>query len=780
MKFIAHTLFILLCFCPRLHGQSTQYENQIIEKIDILPVNVSKNPEAVETAVRARMKTKAGAHFSQTDFDSDLKRLVSDFDHVEPKLESVNGKLNISLKVWPKPTIRMIRWQGNKKVKTTRLQYELDVAPLSIFDRKGFNQAFHKLKAYYIRKGFFEAELDYCVKPDPKSNEVEIEITINEGRSGHVSDIKFINFTNKEKNDILEQMITKRYNLFTSWLTAEGTYNEEAVRQDEFVILNYLQDAGYADAKVSIDVRESKKDKRIELIVTADKGEKYTVGKVTFEGNCIVDDVTIRKLIQIKEGDNYSPETIRESARNIMDYYGRKGYIDTLVDFEPKLEFDKLSYTLHFTIEEGEQFRIGLIKIFGNSQTQSGVILHETLLIPGEVFNANKLKVTEERLRNIGFFKNVNVYAVRSDGPCGLGDNFRDVHIEVEETSTGNMSAFLGFSTVESLFGGANITERNFNIKGLRYIWKNGLRELRGGGEYAHLTATIGIKSRSYVFSWMKPYFMDTLWSVGFNLEKSITEYISKQYNIEAYGLNFNAVYQINAFLRQGYHYRLKHSRVLLEGDDISPDLLIASRRHSLVSAVGISYVYDSTNHPALPTCGFKSRLEAEIAGIGGEVRFVSLAYLNNYYYPLTKKSYLKFRGDARVLQPIAESNDKMPLDERLYLGGDTVVRGYRDYVLGPKFADGAAKGGLSMQLFTAEYNYQLNERIDIFAFFDAGSLTSNPWQVGRIYQAVGYGARVFILGNGGPPLTLGMGYPLNPKDDEDVKKFFLQVGGKF
>lgn len=782
MKLFSPLLAFLLIsgFASGLYGQSTQYENQIIDKIDVTLVNVPTNSEADVAAVRARMKTKTGAHFSQTDFDNDLKRLVTDFDHVEPKLETEDGKLSINLKVWPKPIIRTIRFDGNKKIRTLKLQNELGIVQFTVFDRKAFNQAFHKLKAFYISKGFFEAELDYDVKSDPKSNEVDIEIKINEGRSGHVSNIVFVNFTDAEKTEILEQMATKCYSIFTSWYNKEGTYNEDAVRHDEETILAYLQDHGYANAKVQLDVEESKKDKSIILNITAIKGEKYHVGKITIEGNTIIDTPTIQKLLLVKEGDCYSPKQIQETARQIMDLYGKKGYIDTLVDYEPKLEYDKLSYAVKFTIEEGDQYKVGLIKIFGNTTTQSNVILHETLLIPGDVFNNNKLKVTEERLHNVGFFKNVNVYAVRSDGPCGLGESYRDVHIEVEETSTGNISASLGFSTVESLFGGANITERNFNIKGFTQIWSHGLRALRGAGEYAHLTATIGVKSRSYVFSWMKPYFLDTPWSIGFNLEKSLTEYISKDYNINAYGFNFNALYQINAFLRKGYHYRLKHSRVLIETRTPTADLLLASKRHSLVSAIGASLVYDSTNHPMIPTCGFKSRAEGELAGIGGEVRFLSVAYLNNFYYPVTKYSYFKIRADYRTLQPIGESNDKMPLDERLYLGGDTVVRGYRDFAIGPVFADGAPKGGLSLQLFTAEYIYQLNERLDAFAFYDAGSLTSDPWKVGRIYHAVGYGARVYILGNGGPPLTFGMGYPLNPRNKRDVKKFFLQVGGKF
>ena len=152
--------------------------------------------------------------------------------------------------------------------------------------------------------------------------------------------------------------------------------------------------------------------------------------------------------------------------------------------------------------------------------TKTPVILHETLLIPGEIFNTLKLKATERRLTNMGYFKNVNVYIVKGTESSLLEGNYRDVYIEVEETNTGQFSAFLGYSSVEELFGGINITERNFNHEGLYYMWRDGLRALRGGGEYINLTTQIGQKSRSYTLSWTKPYFMDTKWTIGFDLSK--------------------------------------------------------------------------------------------------------------------------------------------------------------------------------------------------------------------------------------------------------------------
>ncbi len=95
------------------------------------------------------------------------------------------------------------------------------------------------------------------------------------------------------------------------------------------------------------------------------------------------------------------------------------------------------------------------------------MILHECLLIPGEVFNVDKLKKSEERLTNVGYFKCVNVYIAQSNDQLGLECNYRDVHIEVEEQGTGHFGAFFGYSTAEDLFGGISITEKNFNYKGL-------------------------------------------------------------------------------------------------------------------------------------------------------------------------------------------------------------------------------------------------------------------------------------------------------------------------
>lgn len=768
-----------------LHAQvALPYENQVIEQINVKMMNLPEGTAYDTNAIKARIKSKPGELFSQIDFDNDLKKLANDFDRVDPVVESVNGKIYVTLKIWPKPNIRAIIWIGNSKIETKRLEEELGTGPASLFDRRAFNQAFHKLKAYYVGKGYFEAQLSYDVIPDPLCNQVDIQINIDEGRAGRIKNIFFDGFTKDEKCELFDMIATKRYCIFLSWLSDEGTYREEMVQSDELVILNYLQNKGFADARVKVEVREIDQCNRIVIVITADRGEPYRFGSMCVKGNTLFCVEDIMKRFRIREGGCFSPEKLRDTITAISDLYGKYGYIDAVVDYELKLVDGECAYDVEFTIEEGQQYRVGMINVFGNCWTQTSVLLNETLLIPGEVFNIEKLKKTEERLQNIGYFKTVNVYAVKSDGPCAIAENYRDVNIEVEETTTGNFGAFFGFSTTENLFGGFNLTETNFNSEGLNTLASKGLKGLRGGGEYAHFTATLGVRSRSYIFSWSKPYFMDTPWIVGFDIERSSNRYVSKNYDILTTGFTLKGMYPVNQFVKFGTHYRIKNTHIAVSDHHHAPKKLLREAKESgIISAVGTSLTYDSTNHPIQPWKGFKSKFEAEFAGLGGRHHFLSIGYLNTWFkrFPkIDKKGVLKLRADVRFIQPIAGTgSDDVPIDERYFLGGDYTLRGFRPYRPGPKYDDDDPRGGISLQFLSAEYSRPVFKSLELFVFIDSGYLSMDPWAFGRMNTAMGFGAKIHVFG-GAPPLMLGMGYPLNAKDRSDVKRFFITMGGRF
>lgn len=785
--FAAFRYFLLISIIlinGSLFSQVLQYDNLLIERIEVTPMNSSSvNGTQINTQMLcSKMRTKQGDVFSHIEFDNDLKTLAAEYDRVEPNVQIVNGRIYIELKVWFKPRVRTIQWIGNNSYDNAKLLQECEFSTGVVFDRADFIRGFQKLKAFYVKNGHFEAEIDFEINEDCVTNEVDIIITVYEGRCGKIQRIAFENFECCEEEAILEMMVTKTWSFFFSWLSGEGIYNEEAMAHDEGIIVNYLQNLGYADAKVDVKVIEACDKNRIVVIIIADKGELYSFGKLTFEGNTVFSDDDIWSRIDIEEGDCYSPDLLRETAANITLLYGINGYIEAVVDYEPTLHGDCPIYDIHIKIEEGDQYRVGLIKVLGNCSTENSVILHECLLIPGEVFNTEKLKLTEEKLRNIGYFKCVNVFAVRCEDSDTLGENYRDVHIEVEETSTGKFSAFFGFSNVESIFGGITIAENNFNHKGLASFWKEGYRALRGGGEYAYISTSIGAKSRKYSLSWTKPWFYDSPWVVGFDIERSNVRYVSNDYSTDAGMFNLHASYRINAFMRFGWHYRIRNSVVHLINSEQQPQQLQEEARNAgLVSASGISFIYDSTDCPQKPHEGFRSRFEVEYAGFGGDQTFVGLGYLNSYYVPVCKKGTLKFRGDFRFILPVFKTTYAgMPMDERLYLGGDNTVRGFEPYALGPKFeGSNDPRGGMSLNLFTAEYSHQIFRRLDGFLFADAGNLSKQDLSIGHLRGSVGFGIR-FVVFESGPPVTLGLGYPLNPHHRSDVRHFFFSMGGNF
>lgn len=734
-----------------------------------------------QTALQKRLKTKAGAPFSQADFDQDLKLLSEEFDRVEPHLAFQRNSVDISLDLYPKMVIRTLKFQGNHAISTADLKSELDIALWSVFDREEFNEAFQKLRAYYVKKGFFEAKLSYQIKPDPCNNDVDITVCIEEGKAGFISHICVEGLDSCEEDAILDLMITKEYFFLTSWMTKSGTYQQEAIEHDKLIITDYLHNRGYLDAKVTICVEETAKD-RIKIVIKACKGHLYHVNKVTFSGNKLFSDEQVASHLDLYPHDVFSPDNLRKASQAITCFYGAKGYIEASANFQTTLTPSGECYDVHFNIEEGEPFKVGVIKVFGNCHTKTSVILHECLLVPGCVFDIRKLQGTEERLKNIGYFECVNVFPVRSENPPDSCGRYRDVHIQVKEMSTGSVGLSLGFSTLDSFFGSLELTERNFNIAGLKDFNQKGFGVLRGGGEFFQVGATIGVNRRSYNLRWTKPYFMDTKWIVGFDLDRTYNLAVSSDYDIKTSSFRLHATKPINDYLRYGWQWRMRYSTITINNNTptVTDNIRTESGKNGLVSAVGPMISYDSTDSAIRPHKGLRSELLSEYSGLGGTFYFLSFAYKNAYYYPIGARGTLKFRGNIHCIQTIGSTNfGDLPMGERLFLGGEDTVRGFRNYAIGPKISGtNDPEGGITSLLLSEEYSHHIIDRVDAFVFVDAGAISQEAYKVGTIRLSYGFGVRVEIIQN--TPIILGFGWPLNPASHSDVQRFFISFGGRF
>jgi outer membrane protein insertion porin family len=758
------------------------YEDKKVAKIDV----VLKGSEEVsfdKKSVLNKLKTKRGDNFSQLIFDKDLKNLSEDFDKVQPEIDLKENEIYITLHLWPKPIIKEIVFEGNNQVTTKTLRKKLDIKPGIIFNRQDFNKGLSKVKEYYVKKGFYETQVTYSIEP-VSTEEIKVVVDIDEGKSGNVQNIIFKGFTKDEKSDLKEMMYVKKYNLLTSWMTGQGVFNKDALEQDRMTILDYLQNKGYADAYVEINILEAKDTNKVILEIVAHRGTLYRVGKVSFDGNKLIDDKDIESAITLKKGEIFSPEQVRGTQAGIQDKYGKKGYIESQVNYETALHENDPVYDIMFHIDEGKCYKVGLIRIIGNEKTKSNVILRESLLVPGQTFDSRKLKATQNRLQNVGYFEDVNVYAVKSSDDLGMGENFRDVYIEVKEKSTGSLNLFVGISSVEDVFGGVEISETNFNYKGLLYMFSDGLSALRGGGEFLKGKVNIGKKQRSYELNWMTPYLKETLWRFGFDVSKSDSKLTSEDFDTSVYGGSVFVSYPLTNYWTYGARWRLRHTQtdVKLEKDPSAKELEEARQiedSKGLLSGISTSLVYDSVDSSYKPRKGIRSTPEVEFSGIGGKFYFFKVNYINTLYVPLYKQGTLKGRCDFRFLFPFGQtSKEEIPFSEKLFMGGETTVRGYKPFIIGPRMDNNKPLGGISSGLFSLELSHAVFRLMDVFVFADAGSVSAERLSISKIRYSVGVGTRIEVMSR--VPITVGYGYPINPKQKEDRQGIFFSMGGQF
>lgn len=767
--------FFVSLFLPIfiLFAQDT-LEEKTVSKINIEIIGDDSDP----SVIKASLSTQEGHPFSQYTFDSDLKKLTKKYDRIDPEVITQDNQILINIKLWTKPLIEKIIWEGNDKIKTSTLQKELKIKTQTSFNRASFNKGINRVKQYYIKKGFFESRITYTVNRLSQENSAVITIHIEEGSSGKIGHISFKGFTKKETAEIKQTIYLSEYSIFYSWLTGTGLLNKDLLDRDHLSIVNYLQNKGYADAKVDVIVNKDKDRTNVEFV--AHRGTLYRVGKISIEGYTLFSQDLIEKQLLIHTGDVFSPEKLRLSAQNIKDFYGRKGHIETQVLFDAFLHEGEPIYDIQFQIEESDRFRIGMIKIYGNSTTKSNVILRESLLVPGEIFDSRRLKATQTRLENIGYFKNVNVYAVRSSDISQNGENYRDVIIEVEETTTGHFSLFAGFSSLDDLSGGVDLTENNFNLRGVPKIFSEGLSSLRGGGEYVRVRAQFGTKQENYLISWMTPYLRDSLWRLGVEGTLTRSKLQAKAYKIKTYGFSIATSYPINNLWTYGMKYRLRDDRtdVTSSANEATEQL---ENNKGVISAFSAYFNFDSTDNPYKPRYGLRSNLEGEYAGIGGQFEFLKTAFINTLYHPIWPKATMKYRGNVKFIEPLGKRDkDLIPLAERFFLGGENSVRGYKPYILGPR-VQGDNKtplGGISSTLLSAELSQGIIPIVDIFAFFDAGSISLKHFRIPKLNTSYGVGARVEVMRR--VPITFGIGFPINPDHKSDVQTYFFSMGGQF
>jgi outer membrane protein insertion porin family len=417
-------------------------------------------------------------------------------------------------------------------------------------------------------------------------------------------------------------------------------------------------------------------------------------------------------------------------------------------------------------VEEGVQSYVEKINISGNTRTKDKVIRREVAVAPGDVFNTVRVDASKQRLLNLQYFSRVETYPQDS-----LIPGRKDLNVVVEEKRTGSFNFGAGFSSIDNLIGFAEITQGNFDVTRWPYF--------TGGGQKFRMRVQYGTRRKDFIISLTEPYFLDYKIAVGTELFYREAEFVSAVYDERRYGGEIFGRKVLSEFVFARFGYRLENIGILNVDEDASIEIR-QEEGDRLKSQVSAGITYDARDDLRLTRRGQRVDLMAYVAGgpLGGDTDIYGWDLEASKYFLLPGDTILTINGEVAGVSTWA-GGERVPIFDRLYLGGANNLRGFKFRDVGPKDEDGEPIGGNTMARITVEYTFPVVDKVRGAVFYDAGFVSRGSYDFsGDINSDVGLGVRLDLpIG----PIRIDYGIPItSDRFNDSSGKFNFNIGYQF
>lgn len=721
-----------------------------------------------ESAVRGFVSLQKGEELSRNALSRDVRALEASgrFAYVATEVAEGPDGLVVTYVVKGKPRIRTLRIEGADDIGNRKVRELLELGAGDPVDDATLAFKALKVREHYLKQYYPYTELEWVIDEDVANGTADVSITVKEGRRATVRHIDFEGGEALDPSALRKAMKQKRWNIF-SWITSHGTYKPDELDADREVLRRRYQDAGYLDARVGEPRVEPMDHKRVRVIIPIEQGRQYRLGRVTVAGPKAFGVTEVSGVITSRPQDVASLAAVEQARQAVRDFYGSRGYIGNEVQYKLDPEGAEPVVNLDLSVKEGEKAYIRDIRIRGNTRTKDKVIRRELTVYPGEIYNQVKVRNSERRLRNLGFFDFVNAVPESTPDPEKY-----DVAFEVNEQRVGQFMVGAGFSSVDDLIGFAELSHGNFDLLGWPPV---------GAGQKLKLRGTVGTKRQDVELSFVEPWFLDRKLSLGVDLFDRDRRFFSDEYEQRNTGGNISLGKPLGSFNRINFIYGLENIKVY-NVDTNASDLIKEEEGTSLKSSFTVELVRDTRDNAFVATRGARSSGSAMYAGgpLAGDVDVYQLELQSTAYWPVWFDHVFNLRGWISVVDSHG-SDDRVPLFDRLFLGGARTLRGFKYRKVGPKDENGEPIGGRSGWYATAEYTIPVVDKLRFATFYDIGMVYDEAYEfeTSEYNSDWGVGIRLDFPGF---PLRLDYAWPLETDEfnDRSSGRFQFSIGYVF
>jgi len=680
------------------------------------------------STVRTYLRVGPGDPFDPVRIDASLKALFDTNLFADVTMRRDGDSLVVT--VVENPIINRIAFEGNQRLTEEQLGAEVQTRARTVYTRSRVQNDVQRVLDLYRRSGRFAAAVEpKIIQLD--QNRVDLVFEIEEGERTGVQRISFVG--NQVFSDgSLRDVIATRETAWWRFLSTSDSYDPDRLNADRELLRRFYLTRGYPEFRVVSAVAELAPDRSGFFITfTIAEGERYKFGKVDVTTSLPnLDPAEIRESLSMSDGDWYDANAIETTITNITNAMADRQY--AFVEVQPRITRNPqtLTYDIVFDVNEGPRVFVERINVVGNQRTIDRVIRREMLLVEGDPFSISRLRRSEQRIRNLDFFERVDVRRSQGSGP-----DQTQIDVEVTERATGEVSFGIGFSTTDGPLGDISLSERN----------------LLGTGKQGRIGFTLLGTGTRAVISYTDPYFLERDLSAGLDLFYTTRSFSDDTYKIEELGSNVRVGYPLSEYLRQRVYYQIKQTEIT-DIDATASRLIREQAGGRVTSLVGQQLTYDRRDDPREPTSGYVLRLTTDVAGLGGDAKFLRGTIVGDYYYPVADNWILRLGAEYGRIDGLG---DQVSIADRFFLGGED-LRGFRRAGVGPRDITGGASdalGGTELYRGTVELTFPLGLPTELgvrgSAFTDFGTLrevdaSPRPGEVfrdtGSIRASVGVG----------------------------------------
>ena len=378
--------------------------------------------------------------------------------------------------------------------------------------------------------------------------------------------------------------------------TPRGPFSQATVDADVEAIKNAYVTIGRSDAVVTAQTQPIGQG-RVNVIYNIQEGDRTKIASISFVGNNAFSDARLKQVISLREtgilsfiqrDDVYDPDRLQADEETVRRFYYNHGYADfRILSAVAELDPEQNSYFITFTVDEGERYTFGNVRIDSTIEgVDTDALYGELDTQQGDVYSAkeveNSLVNLTNALANKGFafaqvtprgdrdFTNHTIaidyvidqgprvyvdrieirgntktrdYVIRREFDISEGDAFNQVLIQRAKQRLEDLKYFttVKISTapgsepdrvivlvdVEEKATGEISVGGGYTTSGDSSgpVAEIGIQERNflGRGQFVKVSAGIGTNSRSYQLSFTEPYFLGQRLAAGFDVYHSET-----------------------------------------------------------------------------------------------------------------------------------------------------------------------------------------------------------------------------------------------------------------